>query len=943
MRRFVIPSVSCVLIYSAMVAAQNTSRPENIVDIKQVEPSIIVDMMYATNANFIGRKVAGYKSNICFLTKAAAEGLKNAQERLRVLGDKSQRRFSLLVKDCYRPRKAVLDFVSWANNENETSMKRIFYPYLSKSELMSRNYISPVSGHSRGSSVDLTIVEIKDNQIYPLDMGTTVDYFGEKSHTHFADLSPDEKKSRQLLKSVLSPEFKNYPKEWWHYVLAKEVDGATTYDFDIETVPPRTPQSVASNEMTTQLTSEKLMQELDQNNDSLLSLVNLFKRLHQDSKINIPTFDSKSRSTGTQLSLFSETYGQVSKQVQKDIARIISELGIDWEKDITKTYDVNAAKTSAGKNLRVNGNVTRIFNEKWLTSSVGQFLLAGIVNRIDRREFTRGTCGEVRFIYRLGYEHLMNSQVYASRVPFTLNMVYTYKDDNHNCRDMAALWNLQSAVNSDPAIIANRLMAGPIDFNKLVFKQMEINAQVARFPSDLENVENRKFAGQAIYLMRVFELKNGLFSPRKLENTPDVQAILKNPEMKKQLLDYISKNLRAIDLGVYQIPDNLLADVAVSYSTFGSSRLANKPFDLLVKSDDVQKLISASKEPLQFIANGHGLIERLNTSTCMGCHQSSSTAGFHLLGTDRADYGQKNNLVKTALDGNRLVLPFSPHLFAELPRRSQYLADLVNNETPNSFRPHPSAPPAQWTSSSQTYSEAGENMPCLLKTGSEIAQKGQWSCNSSRGLKCEPLVTNTSVSMNLGQCVPQEAKIYSGLSCRKNEIKNNTSVDLAKDFLSYNIRAFTDQVLKDELIYKLPEGKLAGTAYNCRPTKIGVPLGRVTKNCTPSQVALKDFSLEKTPDEMCAVVGGKGFEEMAKGYFSSAKFADGVGRGMLNTCSPTKFCREDYICQEMPDFLTNARFGVSPRVIANFREKNVGFCTPTYFVYQLRLDGHPNP
>ena len=82
---------------------------------------------------------------------------------------------------------------------------------------------------------------------------------------------------------------------------------------------------------------------------------------------------------------------------------------------------------------------------------------------------------------------------------------------------------------------------------------------------------------------------------------------------------------------------------------------------------------------------------------------------------------------------------------------------------------------------------------------------------------------------------------------------------------------------------------------------------------------------------------------MAKGYFDSAAFAAGVGRGLLNVCSPSRFCREDYICQEMPDLLTAAKFNVSPQSLNVLKSGKIGFCTPTYFVYQLRLDGHPNP
>ena len=145
------------------------------------------------------------------------------------------------------------------------------------------------------------------------------------------------------------------------------------------------------------------------------------------------------------------------------------------------------------------------------------------------------------------------------------------------------------------------------------------------------------------------------------------------------------------------------------------------------------------------------------------------------------------------------------------------------------------------------------------------------------------------------------------------------------------------------MIYKVPEGKLSGFDYNCRPTRIGVPLGRITRPCTPDESKLAAVQPGQIPDEICAIVGGKGFEQMAKGYFDSAAFAAGVGRGLLNSCSPSRPCREDYICQEMPDLLTGAKFGVSAQTLNVLKSRRIGFCTPTYFVYQLRLDGHPNP
>ena len=236
---------------------------------------------------------------------------------------------------------------------------------------------------------------------------------------------------------------------------------------------------------------------LDHDNASSLSLVSLFKNIHAAQKLPMPTVAAGPTRAGD-LARFGETYGQFAAVMSADIGRIISGLGIDWEKEILKTYDPKAARTEAGRALRLNGNVARVFNEKWLGSNDGLFILSGIVNRIDRRDFDPGHCGELRFIYRLGYDVTMNGKTYASRMPFTVNLVFSYGDDGKNCQEVANLWRLEGLDKDEPSVAARRLLQGPLDFAKLSFKQMEINAQVVRFPSDLENVENRKFAGQAI-------------------------------------------------------------------------------------------------------------------------------------------------------------------------------------------------------------------------------------------------------------------------------------------------------------------------------------------------------------------------------------------------------------------------------------------------------------
>lgn len=699
----------------------------------------------------------------------------------------------------------------------------------------------------------------------------------------------------------------------------------------------------ASADVTTLISQGPLLAVLDHDNSSALSLLTLFRRIHAAQKLPQPAV-AAGPTRASDLSQFSATYAPFAAVVSADVTRITAGLGVDWEKDILKTYDPKSAKTEAGRTLRLNGNVARVFNEKWLSSSDGLFLLAGVVNRMDRRDFDTAHCGELRFIYRLGYEVKMNGKTYASRMPLTVNMVFSYADDGKNCQDVAALWRIAGIDVDDPALVAQRLLQGPLDFSRLIFKQMEVNAQVVRFPSDLENMENRKFAGQAIYAMRIFALRDGKFQPTRLENTPDVQAILKEPAKQKQLLDYLAGHIAEIDNGTFTMPESLEADIALSFSTAGSGRMANRPFDLVIGGDQAARIVAAADVPgrsPKFVQSGAGLLERLNTSSCMGCHQSSSTAGFHFLGVDRFDFGSDADAIRSALDGNQLQLPFSPHVYSELVRRKDYVGRVSLGQVPNRFRPHPSAPPAAWEGGNPAYAAAGDNMPCPLNV--DLAYAARWSCNATRNLSCHALVTNAAISSHLGQCVPAAQSVAAGLSCRSNVIEDSTAQTATSSPLSFNLHAFSDRVSQEEPVYKMPEGKLSGYGYNCRPTKIGVPLGRVTRPCKPEEATLAAIRPSSVPEEICAIVGGKGFEQMAKGYFDSAIFAAGVGRGLLNTCSPSRFCREDYICQQMPDFVTSARFNVSTQVLNNLRSRKIGFCTPTYFVYQLRLDGHPNP
>ena len=188
---------------------------DGFVYLKDIDTSIIVDLKYYSTENFTGQRVEGYHSNIAILTKESATALSNVQDDLKKLG------YSLILYDAYRPQSAVDFFVKWSKKINDTSYKDVYYPNIKKSDLFELGYIAYKSGHSRGSTVDVSLIEISTNK--EIDMGTVFDYFGVESHTFFNGISEKQKSNRLILHKVMSRNgFKNYTKEWWHYTLENE-------------------------------------------------------------------------------------------------------------------------------------------------------------------------------------------------------------------------------------------------------------------------------------------------------------------------------------------------------------------------------------------------------------------------------------------------------------------------------------------------------------------------------------------------------------------------------------------------------------------------------------------------------------------------------------------------------------------------------------------------
>lgn len=320
----------------------------------------------------------------------------------------------------------------------------------------------------------------------------------------------------------------------------------------------------------------------------------------------------------------------------------------------------------------------RLFDARWLASPDAFFELVGVANRMDRRPFQSGACGETRLVYRLAYRTV----AMQSRLPMTVNVELRgdAPDADGSCASAAKRWQPPQASMTDEATGRWLVSAdGPLAPQRLALAriaQVTTNLQSVRWPSAVRP----DLGGHAEYMLRAFRWNAGAkrFDVAPLENTPDIAKLKASASLRKELQQWLQQpaNLRALDEATLQIPEKFLATEAVSVAPRGLERLANRPFEQLFAPGEWQAVQGS-----RTLQSPQAVLRRLDDLSCAGCHQSRAVAGFHLLGVDR------RGASRTFTTGNALAVPHSPHVQDELARRGTYVRAALSTPRPDPFRP----------------------------------------------------------------------------------------------------------------------------------------------------------------------------------------------------------------------------------------------------------------
>jgi hypothetical protein len=531
------------------------------------------------------------------------------------------------------------------------------------------------------------------------------------------------------------------------------------------------------------------------------------------------------------------------------------------EGDVQK---VAAHDPMAGVSIR--GHAHRLFDVRWLRASSAQFELVAVASRLDRHSFNPEACGEVRLVYRLGYRQKEAHSVLASRLPMTVAVELRADPAGQPgaCASAARRWLLARGLQG--RALGKQLIAdsGPLSSAQLTRErivQIVSNVQTVRWPSAVRPA----LGGHAEYVLRAFawDKERATYRPRKLENTPDVPRIARDPALRARLVSFLRDptKLAALDGATVRLPDEFLAESVVSATPRGLARRANRPFRSLLEPRVFRDLPLQS---LRFARSPEALLRRLDDLTCSGCHQARSIAGFHLLGDDPQD----------ATPGNALYTGSSPHTLSELSRRSAYLLALANGQPVDLTRP---------LAERARPEDDGYGAHCGLGD----AGFRDWRC--AAGLSCDAYEAAAGES-TVGVCLPEQPG--TGDPCQPARVRADR--DALRDGVEGAAPRACPQV--------------------CEATRVGFPGGMCAASCRalPSDAACGGIAI-LTPFNDC-LARQRPFAECVR---------DHVRPAGLRACSDRAPCRDDYVC---------ARTGAGG-----------GVCLPPYFVFQMRVDGHPTP
>jgi hypothetical protein len=554
------------------------------------------------------------------------------------------------------------------------------------------------------------------------------------------------------------------------------------------------------------------------------------------------------------------------------------------------------------------------FSATLLNDAKSAFVLTGVVNRMDRGyRVVDGvslypTCGEIRFLYRFTYDVDVGGEQVASRLPFTMSIVLNARapDEALSCAEIARRWQTAGTIRRTQDLIAFLDSgSGPLSYLRpSQIDRVEMNIQLFRVPAGVKT----DFGGNAEYLLRVFRraTATAAFAPSPLENQVDRDALLKNSSQLQSFKNWLFTDaaLIALDHGILDIPSQYLATRAISVSPGGRTRSENQPFYNLISDAEINRAMAnfeQSGRKFQSIKSIEGFKQRLNDMSCSGCHQTRAIAGFHFPGADP----------DSEAASNAVHVPGSAHFYGDLPRRAAIVGSYATKANPDFSRGFSARPDDRFKQAfAGTEIFNGWGSVCYVGTDPSFQS---WTC--AAGLQCKA-IDKSARDPGIGTCVTAKA----------------TKIGDPMEFGDVSYQAFGDDGYRrtDPSSPALPDNYVLPTPPSDRNDYVVAHQGFEAKNQTggfPGGM-LRIGDCRQLPSEaVCGRVAATGFNACVaagKPFTECLKLTKLAG---LRACDQANPCREDYIC-------------TAP--YKDLGAGNKGTCIPPYFMFQFRVDGHPD-